>query len=173
MLVRNAGRKLKLRILFAGVSLAVMGACTSVPMVGVPPPGGSSVPMATGLATNPFPTFGADVNSYRAPALNPLSYNRKLHGAAQTHANDMSSNGFFSHTGSDGRTVGNRVSDQGYSWAWVGENIAQGQTSATQALNGWKASPGHNAILLSSIPTEFALAQAPGNYWVMVLAKPN
>jgi len=165
---------MKFSVFIASAALAVLGACSSSPMAGVAAPsGGSSVPMATGLASDPFSSFSADVNSYRAPALNPLSYNSQLQGAAQTHANDMSTNGFFSHTGSDGRTVSDRVSDQGYNWAWIGENIAQGQTTATQALNGWKASPSHNAILLSSVPTEFALARAPGNYWVMVLAKPQ
>ena len=128
-------------------------------------------PGVPGNAANPFPAFGVSVNAYRAPTVNPLAYNVKLHGAAQTHANDMSTNGFFSHTGSDGSQPWDRVSAQGYSWGWVGENIAQGQGSADAALTAWKNSPGHDAILLSSQPTEFALAWASGNYWVMVLAR--
>lgn len=171
---------MKITVKFAGLALAVLSACSPDPMADISAPSGggsggsgSSVPMATGLPNDPFPAFSIDVNSYRAPSLNPLSYNTLLHGAAQTHANDMSTNGFFSHTGSDGSQVWDRATAQGYSWGWIGENIARGQTSAAQALTGWQNSPGHNAILLSSQPTEFALAWAPGNYWVMVLAKPN
>ncbi len=134
---------------------------------------GAPVPLAVGAATDPFASFGASVNAYRAPTLNPLAFNQQLQAAAQTHANNMSNEGFFDHQGSDGSMPWDRVSNQGYSWVWVGENIAQGQTSAAQALTGWQNSPGHNAILLSSEPTEFGLANAPGNYWVMVLARPR
>jgi uncharacterized protein YkwD len=133
----------------------------------------NTVPLAAGAVADPFTSFSASVNTYRAPALNPLAYNSQLQGAAQTHANDMSNNGFFSHTGSDGSQPWDRVDNQGYSWSWVGENIAWGQTTADQALTGWQNSPGHNAIFLSSQPTEFALANSAGNYWVMVLARPG
>lgn len=156
------------------VALIGVSGCMGGAAPGVSPGlGGRTVPLASGASVDPFPAFGADVNAYRAPTLNPLSYNVKLHGAAQTHANDMSTNGFFSHTGSDGSMPWDRVSAQGYSWGWVGENIAQGQTTPSEALTAWKNSPPHNAILLSAEPTEFALAHASGNYWVMVLARPR
>jgi len=156
------------------VSVALIGVsgCVSTGGIGSGPTG-SSVPLVTGAADDPFSAFGASVNAYRAPTVNPLAYNQQLQGAAQTHANDMSNLGFVSHTGSDGSTIGDRVTAQGYEWASVGENIAQGQTSAAQALTTWQNSPTHNAILLSAELTEFGLATAPGNYWVMVLARPN
>lgn len=155
-----------------GVALISVSGCVSTGGVGSGP-SGSTVPQATGAAADPFSAFGASLNAYRAPTLNPLAYNQQLQGAAQTQANDMSNLGFFDHTGSDGSSPGDRVTAQGYSWGWVGEVIAQGQTSAGQALTAWQNSPPHNAILLSSQPTEFGLATAPGNYWVMVLARPQ
>jgi len=155
-----------------GVALIGVSGCVSTGGIGSGPTG-SSVPLVTGAAADPFSAFGASVNAYRAPTVNPLVYNQQLQGAAQTHANDMSNLGFFSHTGSDGSNVRDRIIRQGYDPAWYGENIAQGQTSAAQALTSWQNSPDHNAILLSAEPTEFGLATSPGNYWVMVLARPR
>ncbi|MGR3290417.1 MAG: CAP domain-containing protein [Paracoccaceae bacterium] len=157
--------------------VAVLGlsACMTAPAIPNISPGQvdtNQVPLAIGAVSDPFVAFSASVNDYR-PVQNPLAYNSQLQGAAQTHANDMSTTGFFDHMGSDGSMPWDRVSDQGYIWAWVGENIAVGQTSAQQALTGWQNSPAHDAILLSSEPTEFGLANAPGNYWVMVLARPG
>lgn len=162
---------MKLAVIITCVAAFGVSGCmgTSTGAGAVPTSFNAGVP---GDTVDPFPAFGVSVNAYRAPTVNPLAYNVKLHGAAQTHANDMSDNNFFSHTGSDGSQPWDRVDAQGYNWGWVGENIAQGQGSASAALTAWQNSPGHNAILLSSQPTEFALAWASGNYWVMVLARP-
>ncbi len=146
------------------------------PVAQVPLPAhvdGNAVPLALGNATDQFSAFTTSVNAYRAPSVNPLAYNARLQGAAQTHANNMSTLGFTSHIGSDGSTVRDRVINQGYSPGWVGENIAKGQTSANQALTGWQNSPDHSANLFSSDLTEFGFAWARGNYWVMVLASPK
>lgn len=137
-----------------------------------PTAGGGAASSPPPVASNPFPNFGIAVNAYRAPGLNPLAYNAQLHSAAQGHATDMSVNSYFSHTGLNGSSPGDRITAAGYTWGWYGENIARGQADADAALTAWKNSPGHNAILLNSNPTEFALAWAPGNYWVMVLARP-
>ncbi len=153
-----------------GTSGCMSTTATSTPSL--PHVDGQPVPLASGLGADPFPAFGVSVNAYRTPGLNPLVFNQQLQGAAQTHADNMSSNNFFSHTGSDGSSVGDRVTAQGYTWGMVGENIAQGQTTTGEALTGWQNSPGHNAILLHAAPTEFGFAWAPGNYWVMVVAAP-
>lgn len=163
---------MKPNAIVAVLAASFLSACIGNPAVTLTPTGTVPVVNVAGLASDPFPDFSSDVNLYRAPALNPLTYNSLLQGAAQTHANDMSDNDFFSHTGSDGKSVADRVTAQGYNWTTVMENIAMGQTSASEALDGWQNSPPHNDAILSSIPTEFALAWAPGNYWVMVLAKP-
>ncbi len=170
---------MKPNAIVAVLAASFLSACIGNPAVTLTPTGTVPVVNATGLASDPFAAFSMDVNQYRAaavldpaPALNPLTYNSLLQGAAQTHANDMSANDFFSHTGSDGKSVADRVTAQGYNGTTVMENIAMGQTSASAALDGWQKSYDHNQAILSSVPTEFALAWAPGNYWVMVLAKP-
>ncbi len=126
-----------------------------------------------GPTSNPFPTFESSLNTTRAgPGLNPLAYNAKLAAAAQVHANDMSTNGFFDHVGSDGSTFSQRISAQGYNWAWAAENIAYGYATESDVFTGWMNSPPHRANMLSAEPTEFGLARAPGNYWVLELARP-
>ena len=131
-----------------------------------PPPG-------PGVVGN-FPQFQSALNTARAgPGLNPLSFNQKLANAAQVHADDMSSNGFFGHVGSDGSSFTQRILAQGYSYAWAAENIAQGYTSQQAVFEAWMNSPGHRANMMSAEPTEFGLAWAAGNYWVLELARPN
>ena len=114
------------------------------------------------------------LNSVRASAgLSALRYSSTLEAAAVRHANDMLRARFFSHTGSDGSSVAQRVARAGYSWCFVAENIAQGQPSLSQVMKAWAASPAHRANMLSREVTEFALVQGDGYIWVMVLARPG
>lgn len=124
---------------------------------------------------DPTPGFTVLLNDERTPrALNPLVVSSQLVAAAQGHANDMSANGFFSHTGTGGSTVGTRVRAQGYRHCWAGENIAAGHSSHAATFTAWMNSAGHRANMLSSEPTQFGFAHAPaGNYRVLVLARPG
>lgn len=101
----------------------------------------------------------------------PLSANGLLDAAALGHANDMVTNGFFSHTGSNGSDVGTRVTAAGYAWSAVGENIASGQTTDLEVFNAWMNSSGHRANILSASYTEMGLARV-GNVWVQVFGRP-
>jgi uncharacterized protein YkwD len=61
----------------------------------------------------------------------------------------------------------------------VGENIAYGPTTATDAVQGWLDSPGHCKNLMNPRFTEMGVAFAAGHaerralYWVQVLAAPR
>jgi uncharacterized protein YkwD len=61
----------------------------------------------------------------------------------------------------------------------VGENLAAGQTTAAQAVQGWLDSPGHCANLMQPGFTQMGLAfavnlQSPqGIYWAQVLGTPR
>lgn len=119
-------------------------------------------------------TKTAAMNAVRSAAGLPrLSYAPALEDAAARHARDMLRARFFSHTGSDGSDVGARVHRAGYRWCFVAENIAQGQPDLAQVMEAWMTSPGHRANMLSPDVTEFALVQAEGYIWVMVLARPG
>ena len=113
------------------------------------------------------------------PAVGPLAWEDRLFSAAARHSDDMARHRYFSHTGRDGRTPGQRVSAEGYRWWFVGENIAAGQTSASSVMAAWLASPGHCENLMRPQYTEVGVAcvLAPsgspyGRYWTMKLARP-
>lgn len=99
-----------------------------------------------------------------------LQYSVMLEQAARAHAQDMAEENFFSHTGSDGSAVADRVARAGYGWCVVAENIAKGQESLTEVMAAWAGSEGHRRNMLSREVAEFALVQDEGNIWVMVLA---
>ena len=91
------------------------------------------------------------VNEFRGQnGKSKLDVNTKLNAAAEGHSEDMAWNDFFSHTGSDGSRVGARVSEEGYDWRGVGENIAAGQSTPQKVVDAWKASSGHRANMLNS-----------------------
>ena len=90
----------------------------------------------------------------------------------------MARNNDFSHTSVDGRKMDQRVTNEGYAWSGVGENIAAGQDSVTAVVAGWLASPGHctNIMRASYVHVGVSCVQqsgtAYGRYWTMVLANP-
>ena len=119
-------------------------------------------------------SFGTLISRERSRrGLGKLQVSSKLSAAAQAHANDMSRRGFFSHTSSDGRTIGQRVAATGYGHCWVSENISWNRSTEAEAFARWMASPGHRRNMLARDPTEYGLAVAPGNYRVLVLGRPG
>lgn len=128
------------------------------------------VPVAKSRASAVGTTeVGRLLNARRAEVvLSPLSLSAQLKAAAQAHAKDMARNGSFSHTGSDGSSVGDRVRAQGYGFCFVAENIAQGQPTASAAMESWMNSTGHRRNNLSAQAREYGSARAAGNIWVLV-----
>jgi len=110
-------------------------------------------------------------------AVSPVILSCALKKAALNHSVDMGENNFFSHTGSDGLRVGQRVDAQNYDWSMVGENIARGQTSGDEVINAWLASPGHCSTIMGEDFEQTATAvHLPEDsdylvYWTMVMAK--
>jgi uncharacterized protein YkwD len=113
------------------------------------------------------------------PSVAALGWNCLLQNAAQRHSEDMENNNFFSHTGSNGLSVSDRVTASDYDWSSVGENIAAGQTSITQVMVGWLESPGHCRNIMAARSTEFGSAVVATNgadyshYWTQVFASPR
>ena len=112
------------------------------------------------------------VNAIRAEnGRAPLSPNKKLTRAAETHAKDMIRKGFFSHTGSNGSTIGARAKAQNYRYCVIAENIAKGHLGVDEVLTSWMGSKGHRQNILNAEVTEFALVRGQGDIWVMVLGR--
>ncbi len=94
----------------------------------------------------------------------------------------MAEDDFFGHTGADGSLIGQRVSQAGYNWRLVAENIAAGEAEGGAVVQQWIDSPGHRRNLLMAGLRHAGLAHVrrdpdPGkitfrDYWVLVLAAP-
>ena len=158
---------------------------TATPATGVPT--GSS---AAGLVTstcafssetvNITETLNA-INAYRAQNNLPAyTINEKLATAAQSHANDMACNSLTGHTGKNGSTPASRVSDAGYAYSSVSENVQFSYPPLTGqgVVNYWindKTDLRHGRNLISDIFTEIGIGYSFFNnfgYYVLVFGAP-
>ena len=117
-------------------------------------------PVVTATSPPQLTTAGitAAINGVRkANGRKPLTYSYKLEEAARSQARLMANRDQLSHD--LGVTLRQRVTDAAYDGA-VGENVAGGQKTLEQAIQGWLNSPAHRDTLLSDRFTEFGLAVA-------------
>jgi hypothetical protein len=120
------------------------------------------------------------INQTRANhGLPPYQLDSRLIHSSQRHNLDMAHNNFTGHTGSDGSTPLQRMSEAGYNWHFGGEIIGWGFSGSHQAmLNWWMNSSIHRQMILSSNYEHFGLSYvfAPGSdwghYWTVNMAKP-
>src|SRR3546814_15125166 len=66
----------------------------------------------------------------------------------------MARRGYFSHVAPDGSNVGHRAQRAGYDWKRMLENIAAGQPTADEAVEGWIPSDSHRRAMLEPTVTE-------------------
>ena len=119
------------------------------------------------------------VNQQRAAnGLAPVSISSQLTAAASIHDGDMAKmsyslgyDGAMQHdlNGVPLSTMDDRLMAVGYDYAWFGENIAYGFTSAQAVVNAWMNSPEHKANLLSKHVKHIAVGAArSGSTWYVV-----
>jgi uncharacterized protein YkwD len=117
-----------------------------------PPPAGGSQISSVEQAVFKYTNIARQNNGKPA-----LVWDEKLAAAARAHSEDMATNKLFSHTGSDGRTPGQRLNAIGY-YSW-GENIAatgyynlnSNPDAVGKALvDMWMGSSGHKANILGT-----------------------
>lgn len=94
--------------------------------------------------------------------LRPLRRYNRAEAAAQEHAVDMAERDFFSHTSPEGVTLGQRAKAGRVKHYGVGENIARGQKTPREVMDGWLNSPGHRANLLKPTWTKLGVGLAWG-----------
>ncbi len=166
-----------MKTLLSFVAIVALSACMS----GGGGSGATASMDAPGLPSGtpaPPPTTGGSftsmLNGVRADSgAGPVSFDSRLGAAAQGHANDMLAHNYFSHTGRDGSSAGDRIRAAGYDWRTYGENIAKGQQSEAAVLEAWQNSSGHRRNNLNPNFEDFGLAKAgsgSNTYWVLVLA---
>ncbi|HEY1250584.1 MAG TPA: CAP domain-containing protein [Thermoanaerobaculia bacterium] len=125
--------------------------------------------------------FEAVNREREAHGLAPLRESPQLERAAQGHADDMLARGYYGHASPEHTMVLGRARDAGYVPDTVGENIARGQRSVAEVMQGWMASPEHRKNILNPTFTQagygMALGRTPGGVdevlWVQVFGRPR
>ena len=115
-----------------------------------------------------------------AHKLAPLRRHPRLDDAAQAHAADMFARRYYSHDTPEGKTAMDRIQALGYRAKYAGENIARGQYSVDEVMDGWMESKTHRDHLLSPVFDDagfgLAFGKNPGGYeiiWVQNFARPK
>ena len=104
------------------------------------------------------------------PPVPPLVWNKKLENAARGHAIDMARHHYFSHESLNGKDLRARAVSAGYGYKGyhryaVGENIALGQRSIDEVMDGWIESEGHCRNLMNERFKEVGVFEI-NHYWV-------
>jgi uncharacterized protein YkwD len=113
----------------------------------------------------------------RARGLPALQMDAKLGRAAQGHACDNAARQSYSHVGSDGSELQNRLGRSGYRYRLAAENTGRGFGTAERAVQWWMNSAHHkDNILLApvvDVGIGIALSDAPDSrlHWVVNFGK--
>jgi uncharacterized protein YkwD len=109
----------------------------------------------------------------------PLRANLRLMRAAQMHAEQMARARRLSHDLPNATYphTEDRLAATRYRWQMYGENVAFGQSNATEAVRSWMHSPGHRSNILSAgyteVGTGYAVDRMGRPYFVQVFGRPS
>lgn len=111
------------------------------------------------------------VNKEREKAgLQPLAISQPAAAAALVRAKETERS--FSHTRPDGRQFSTALTEQGVRFRTSGENIAWGQRTPEQVMQGWMNSPGHRSNILNANYTAIGVGYyrntSGTNYWTQL-----
>lgn len=111
------------------------------------------------------------VNQERAKeGLSPLSIDQPSAAAALVRAKEIENS--FSHTRPNGSSFSTALTEQGARYRRSGENIAWGQKTPEQVMQGWMNSPGHRANIMNpnftSIGVGYYRSTSGTNYWTQL-----
>ncbi len=90
-------------------------------------------------------------------ATTALTTNKELRCAARLHSLDMNERNYFAHDAPGGATPKTRMDAAGYVGTTWGENIAKGQSTPAQVVQGWMDSDGHCANIMSPMFKEIGV----------------
>ncbi len=111
------------------------------------------------------------VNEERAKAgLSPVTEAADVAAAASVRAREITSN--FSHSRPNGTYYNTALDEGGVTYRGSGENIAYGQRTAAEVMNGWMNSQGHRANILNGNYTKIGVGYYENGsgvkYWVQL-----
>ncbi len=156
-------------LLVAPLGLAIT-ACA--PRSATQPPAYSATAMRLLELVNSQRASGAVCGTNSMAPVPRLQLEPRLVRAAQGHSADQAAHGTMGHVGSDGSTVGTRVTAAGYTWQLVAENVAWNYGSPETVMVGWMDSPPHCMAIMHPGVSEFGAAEVD-LYWTQVFADPR
>lgn len=113
------------------------------------------------------------VNRERAAnGLSALKMSDTLCNAANVRAQEIQT--VFSHTRPNGTTCFTAITEAGAKYSYAAENIAYGQRTPEEVMNGWMNSSGHRANILSKNAEYIGIGVKYKNgtyYWTQFFAK--
>ena len=144
-------------------SRSALLSCKRPPATGGPTAGASAVETEVVRLTN---------QARAGNGCRPLIHDAKLRTAADRHSADMAARRYFDHDSPEGWSAGDRIRVAGFApvRTW-GENIAMGQRTAAQVVQGWLNSTGHRANIMNCGFTHIGVGHhAKGPHWTQVFA---
>ena len=142
-------------------------------------------------STESIPADSVDTNTYlefqekvielvnkerEAVGLNALAESEELDKVATLKSQDMVDLNYFSHTSPTYGSPFQMLTQFSISYTAAGENIAYGQTTPEEVMNGWMNSSGHRANILNENFTEIGVGiakKANGQYvWTQTFLRP-
>ncbi|GAA0718090.1 SafA/ExsA family spore coat assembly protein [Clostridium malenominatum] len=108
--------------------------------------------------------------------LRPLTAHWELSRVARYKSADMANKNYFSHISPTYGSPFFMMENFGMRFSSGGENIAKGQRTPQEVMNGWMNSPGHKANILSANFTHIGVGLARDKngvpYWTQMFMKP-
>ncbi|AXI08383.1 hypothetical protein CUC15_05320 [Oceanobacillus zhaokaii] len=98
--------------------------------------------------------------------LSALQVDTELSKVAREKSKDMASNGYFDHNSPTYGSPFDMMKSFGITYRTAGENIAMGQRTPAEVVEGWMNSEGHRANILNGEYTHIGVGYVEnGNYW--------
>lgn len=163
----------KLASMGAGGATEISGVITPGPLAKIPVTGTSqsqdssttTVSASSGTALTVKGIIAATNTERTKGGSGMLTESNKLNASALVKAADILKGQYFEHVAPDGTTVSKLVSEQGYEYIKIGENLALGDfASDADVVTAWMNSPGHRANILDAQFKEIGVGIAYGTY---------
>lgn len=104
--------------------------------------------------------------------LSALYLDRTISNVARAKSKDMADKNYFGHQSPTYGSAGEMLLKFGVTWSAWGENIASGQETPEEVVNGWMNSPSHRANILSPnfifIGVGYTTNSAGKAYWTQM-----
>ncbi|MBH0230400.1 CAP domain-containing protein [Halobacillus yeomjeoni] len=119
------------------------------------------------------------VNEERSQeGLAPLEAHERLSGLARLKSRDMAEHGYFSHTSPNYGSPFEMMNQYDFEYRAAGENIAAGQRTPEEVVEGWMNSEGHRENILNKNFTHIGIGYIEdsgsyGTYWTQLFMTPR